>query len=99
METTVKPIVVIYLPENFNIGNNSGSAATELMTILNNNYGWEKESKYAVNNYWKDYLWFVFNDYELSIPRFEVFYPKDFTEIQFNELKDLVENKLKEIAA
>lgn len=92
----IKPIVIIYLPENFSINSNELSAPTELMRILNGNFG-ESDPKIKYNDYWKDYLWFCFYDHEVNSPQFKVFYPKDFTEIQYEELKKLIENSLQKI--
>jgi hypothetical protein len=97
MSSEVKPIVVIYIPENFDIGGRM-DAANRLMSVLNNDFGREPtDRKYQSNNYWKDYLWFVFYDYEVSTPQFKVFFPKDFTEIQYGELKKLIEDSLQQI--
>lgn len=85
-----KPIVVIYLPDNFNIGNQQQNAPMLLMEALNGNFGEANSNKITYNDYWKEYYWFCFTDYKIETPRFEVFYDKDFTETNFEELKQTV---------
>lgn len=87
-----KPIVIIYLPENFVIAGGKQNAPMLLMEALNGSFGDKKEAsdKIIYNDYWKDYYWFSFYDYEIETPRFEVFYDKDFTEASFEELKQTV---------
>ena len=89
-----KPIVVIYLPENFTIGaGGMRNAPMELMEALNGNYGWQVPSnKTKYNDYWKDYYWFCFSKSDIDAPEFKVFYEKDFTPIQFEELKQMITN-------
>jgi len=91
--TDAKPIVVIYLPDNFVIGNGRSDAPMELMRALNGNFG-EKElnSRIQYSDYWQQYYWFCFTKYDILEPEFKVFYPKDFTEIQYEELKKMVED-------
>jgi hypothetical protein len=79
-----KPICVIYFPwpNSFN--------PTELMAIFN---GWD-EGKGKRQEGFEGYLWFCFIKYGIEAPEFQVFHPKDFTDIQFEELKQLVLNNL-----
>lgn len=91
-----KPIVVIYLPQNFNL-NGRANAPMELMEALNNGFGYKNPSyKIIYTDYWKDYYWFCFYDYSIDIPRFETFYEKDFTEVQFEELKNIINEAIKQ---
>jgi len=87
-----KPICVIYLPENFPIyGRYNEDAPMELMRALNNNFGDPGDGKRTYPDYWTQYYWFCFTKYgQIEAPEFKVFHPKDFTEIQFNELKDMI---------
>jgi hypothetical protein len=82
----IKPICVIYLPVDSPIYD-GGQQLTpvEVMSALN---GWDKKSEQREE--FKDYLWFSFQKQGIGSPEFQVFHPKDFTEIQFNELKQLV---------
>lgn len=96
MSTETKPICVIYLPDQFTLSANGKlDAPMELMRALNGNFG-EKvpDSKIIYSDYWKDYYWFAFYDNEIDTPRFEVFYSKDFTEIQFAELKKIIDEAI-----
>jgi hypothetical protein len=90
-----KPICVIYIPESFSIGmRNCSSAANELMTALN---GWGDEIDKSLRDKKLDeYIWFSFVKPDISTPEFKVFYEKDFTEIQYQELKQLIEDSLKQ---
>jgi hypothetical protein len=90
-----KPICVIYLPPHFSMGYEL-DAAMELMIALNNGFGQPSDSTRHYTDYWKDYYWFCFTKYDIEAPEFKVFHCKDFTEIQFQELRDLI---LADIAA
>lgn len=86
-ETAAKPIAVLYLPENIFFDQNESVAS--MMATLN---AWGDEGKPAPGL--EGYLWFVFKKRDLETPELQVFHPKDFTEIQFQELKQLVINNL-----
>lgn len=93
-----KPICVIYLPENISIGGDGyGEAPMKLMEVFNNYFGQEPPQGHISNDYWKDYYWFCFTKYEISEPEFKVFYEKDFTDIQFAELKELILKSIEEM--
>lgn len=95
MTTEPKPIVVIYLPKEFTIGNSGRmNAPMELMQALNGNFGMPYKNKFLYTDYWKEYYWFCFEDFEISTPRFEVFYSKDFKEIEYAELKKIIEDAI-----
>lgn len=79
-----KPIVVIYWPEN------EGSNADKVMSILN---GWDDNE--SAGDYWKEYYWFCFPKRNICEPEFQVFHEKDFTDIQFEELKKMVTEAIK----
>lgn len=78
----VKPICVVYIPDNISdAGIKSGwSLCNELMEAWNN-------SK-------PDYHWFCLIDYNAERIEFKVFHEKDFTPIQYEELKKLIEDSL-----
>lgn len=87
----IKPIAVVYIPRyalEFGMGIANPS---EIAAGFNG-----EESKFTFNReLYKDYLWFCFpTDNEFKI---EVFHPKDFTEIQYNELKELITNEIKNL--
>ena len=83
-----KPICVIYFPESF-IGDRERSWIFDYMRYLNGEQD-GIDGKMRPSNYWSDYYWFCFYKDGISEPELKVFYEKDFTEIQFNELKSLV---------
>lgn len=87
----VKPICVIYLPDNFDLSDGRDMASNRLMSILN---GWDEKVVMDRRNYWEGYLWFCFPKLNIDAPEFQVFHPKDFTEIQYQELKDMVMKEL-----
>jgi len=85
--TAPKPICVIYFPELFTL--NGLNNPLELATVLN---GWD--SKRESRPEFLDYLWFCFTKEDITAPEFQVFHPKDFTDIQLEELKSLVLNSI-----
>ena len=93
-----KPICVIYLPLEFHFGNDRDNSPMDLMTALNGNFGEEKShDKIKYTDYWKEYYWFSFFKDGIDAPEFKVFHEKDFTEIQFQELKSMIEAQLEEM--
>jgi len=88
----IKPIAVIYVP--YNVVDSAGDFnAWEFAIALNG----EDNTKYVVNKeLYKDYLWFCFPTYDKDF-KIEVFHPKDFTEVQYSELKDLITNEINKI--
>ena len=97
-----KPIAVIYLPENFHLAGATGVevSSVELMRILNGNFGDNPEkANVTYTDYWNQYYWFCFPKRDIDAPEFKVFYEKDFTEIQFSELKQMVEDGIKQISS
>lgn len=79
----VKPIAVIYIPYSDFWG--PGMNISDMMALLN---GWDERVTFGER--FQDYLWFVFVKQSIEAPELQVFHPKDFTEIQQQELKDLV---------
>lgn len=88
-----KPICVIYLPENYDLGSGADNAAIAMMEALNG----LSDGKHKATDYWKEYYWFCFPKAEITEPEFQVFYEKDFTEIQFKELEKLITDSLNQI--
>lgn len=70
-----KPIAILYLNTGFTVTGSRNGAST-LMEILN-----EK---------WVDYYWLSFYKDDIDAPELKVFHEKDFTDIQYEELKQLV---------
>lgn len=90
-----KPICVIYLPSELSLSA-GGKIITpnDLMSILN---GWDDEVLQDRKHFWSDYLWFSFYKHEIDAPEFKVFHEKDFTEIQYEELKKLVLDSINQL--
>ena len=81
--TEAKPICIMRLPDTLMAPGRRHidySVCFEIQTDL------QKEKP--------DYYWFVIIDYEIKSIKFEVFYAKDFTEIQFEELKKIIEDSI-----
>jgi len=90
-----KPICVIYLPDELALsGGGKIINPSDLMNLLN---GWGDKDKYRHTDYWQDYLWFSFYKDGITEPEFKVFHEKDFTEIQYEELKQLVLNSIESV--
>ena len=88
----IKPIAVIYIP--YNVVDSAGSFNVWEFAISLNG---EDNTKYVVNKeLYKDYLWFCFPTDSKDF-KMEVFHPKDFTEIQYSELKELITNEINKI--
>lgn len=79
----VKPIAVMYIPYSDFWGPNM--QVSDMMILLN---GWDDNK--SLGERFEDYLWFVFVKPSIEAPELQVFHPKDFTEIQHQELKKLV---------
>jgi len=90
-----RPICVIYIPDNLSLGRGGiSSTANEIMRVLN---GWDDEINESLRDKKLDeYIWFSFRKPDITTPEFKVFYSKDFTEIQYQELKKLVMDSLKQ---
>lgn len=83
-----KPICVIYFPYTFVGGGTKTEWIYEYMRFLNGDV--DKNDRYVNSDQFKDYHWFCFYKSDIDEPEFKVFHEKDFTEIQFEELKKLV---------
>lgn len=85
-----KPIAVLYIPTETTFGYEL--SAIDLMQMFN---GHDENRK--VNEAFYDYLWFVFVDTELNAPKIQVFHEKDFTDIQYDELMQLIETEMSKL--
>lgn len=87
-----KPICIIYFPDTFVVGNQDRMWIYEFMRFLN---GEQLENdKWVSHKDFSDYHWFCFYKDEINAPEFQVFHEKDFTEIQYAELKKLITDSL-----
>lgn len=92
-----KPIAVIYFPENFQSAGNS-NWIYEYMRYLNGELPIDGEINFGDNGkYWTDYYWFCFPKRDILEPQLEVFHEKDFTEIQYEELKALIADSINSV--
>lgn len=92
---TIKPICVIYFPKYFSMSRSDLILDPfELMKELN---GWGREGiLYPDEDRFGGYQYWCFHKEEITAPEFKVFHPKDFTEADYEELKQLVMSKLNE---
>lgn len=79
-----KPIVVLYIPVADFFG--STLPPSILMAAFNGQH-----DSITMPDSFNGYLWFVFVNRELVAPDLRVFHEKDYTEIQYNELKSMLE--------
>ena len=88
----VKPIAVLYIPRT--LSSNGGQEINPFELALG--FNGESYIYKMTRELYQDYLWFCFpsddNDFTM-----EVFHPKDFTEIQYNELKQLIISEISKI--
>lgn len=90
----VKPICVIYLPYDFDLGSGEDMSSNRLMSILN---GWDNKVSKERANYWEGYLWFCFPKPDIDTPKFVVYFPKDFQEIEYKQLEKLVMEEIENL--
>jgi len=89
-----KPIVVIYFPDRFVSASHDRNWIYEYMRALNGES--DTEAKWSLKKeYCENYFWFCFYKDDINEPEFKVFYEKDFTEIKYQELKQLVLDSIK----
>ncbi len=82
-----KPICIIYFPDQF-YPNRTRRWIYDYMRFLNGDV--DNDEALKESEYYKDYYWFCFYKIGINEPEFKVFYEKDFSEIKFEELKQLV---------
>ena len=80
--STAKPICVIHLTDS--LGDGGKQISWEDCRIIQEINEREKP----------DYYWFVIPGYNLDTVKFQVFYEKDFTEIEYAELKKIIEDAI-----
>ena len=88
-----KPIAVIYFPDNFVAGGMDRSWVYEYMRALNGES--PTNNKWDLSHDYSDYHWFCFYKDEITEPEFHIFFEKDFTPIQYEELRKIVYDSLK----
>lgn len=79
-----KPIVVLYIPVADFFGSNL--LPSDLMAAFNGHH-----ASITMPDAFNGYLWFVFVDQELRTPDMKVFHEKDYTEVQYDELKVILQ--------
>ncbi len=93
----MKPICLIYLPTDYSFSE-SGLIVKpiELMRELNM---WQDDRRHSVSDEdaYGGYMYWCFKKEGITEPEMQVFHPKDFTEANYEELKELLLNKLKEM--
>jgi hypothetical protein len=88
-----KPICVIYWPGNYLFGRDKNWIYEFACALNGDNF---QGFKLATN--FTDYHWFCFYDQDIHTPEFKVFHAKDITEIEFEDLKKLVLESIKQTA-
>jgi hypothetical protein len=83
-----KPICIIYFPENMQPANGRVDWIFDFARFLNGEQC--SGEKWKQENYFKDYYWFCFYKHDIAAPEFKVFYEKNFIEIQYQELKEII---------
>lgn len=86
-----KPIAIIYFPDIFDPVLKSGWIY-EYMAALNGES--VDPGKWNFKHDYSDYHWFCFYKYDIQEPQIQVFHEKDFTEIQYQELKKIIQDSL-----
>lgn len=92
----VKPICVIYFPDSF-YTNKERHWIYEYMRYLNGEQSDGSIKWSDRKDYWNQYYWFCFYKQDITEPELQVFHPKDFTEANYQELKDLVMKEIEKI--
>lgn len=92
--SNAKPIVVIYFPDAYMGGSMDRHWIYDYMNALNGET--DNQSKWSLKKDYTDYHWFCFYKDDIREPEFRVFYEKDFTKIQYEELKKMVHDALQQ---
>lgn len=82
---TPKPIAVVYVPQSA-----YGAGGRKL------SWSDSHEIKQTFEKEMPDYYWLVLLDYDAPKIELKVFYEKDFTPIQYEELKSLIANAIEQ---
>lgn len=91
-----KPIAIIYFPEEFYVGSGRRDWIYQYMHQLNGEPDATTAIKPERKDYYTDYYWFCFYKGGITEPELKVFHEKDWTEIQQNELKQLIIKSINE---
>jgi hypothetical protein len=91
--TEIKPICVIYFPDQFYEGQHR-NWIYEYAAALN---GEKTQGKWQLRTDYTQYYWFCFYKEGITEPELRVFYSKDFTDIMFKELRDMVINEIEKL--
>lgn len=89
----VKPICVMYFPNNFSLMGGRMLDPLALMKELNGWRDYDRDPKDPFGGY----VWWCFFKDGITAPELQVFHPKDFTESNYQELKELVLNHIQNI--
>lgn len=88
----VKSICVMYFPKDFSFVDDRTIEPFKLMKELNR---WAEYE--SMDNSYGGYIWWCFFKENITEPELQVFHPKDFTEIQYQELRDMVMEEIKKL--
>jgi hypothetical protein len=93
MSAEVKPIVVIYVPDDFSFS--EGGMIIKPLDLMKELNGWGDASRRISDSY-EGYCWWCFFKQGITEPEFKVFYPKDFTDADYKSLETLIQQALKD---
>lgn len=89
----VKPICVIYFPDQYYATENGNrNWIYEYAGALN---GEKIDGRFKLMTDYTQYYWFCFYKQDIDAPELQVFNANDITPIQFQELKDIVMEEIK----
>ena len=86
--TQTKPICVIYFPPEFEFSKGGRIVDTSALTRELN--GISENTIPQEDNLFSDYLWFCFTKESATEPEFQVFSEKNFSDMEYSELRGLV---------
>lgn len=87
----LKPICVIYFPYLFYPESGARNWIYEYARFLN---GDDHEKKWDSKCDYSQYYWFCFYKSNITEPEFKVFYEKEFNQVKFEELKQMVNDAI-----
>ena len=83
-----QPICVMYVPREFSF--TAGGRIVEPLDLMKEFNGWGSEGRFEPRAPLGDYRWFCFFKDGITEPELKTFYDKDFTPLQYEELKELI---------
>lgn len=86
-----KPICIIYFPEKYSASIKK-DWIYDYMKFLNAEK--VENASWRYSEYFTEYYWFCFYKHDIDVPEFQVFHEKDFTDIQYQELKEMITRNL-----